>query len=85
MQPMGALDYYFNSGHHQPGCKENNQYNNLLRIKACELPKGKVLPGCSHKRVLKYFIEAVDSFQCQFIGFRSVSYEEFLKVKETAG
>lgn len=80
MDTMGLIDYYFNEGYEQPGCDEDHTYNNLTMLQPCELPKGKVLPGCSHKRSFKYFLEALICQKCYYIGVKAKDFDDLLWV-----
>lgn len=78
--PLGNVDYYMNDGRNQPGCCVNKMFKPIEKLRKCDLPKGKVLPGCSHKRAFKYFIEAISSCSCHYIGFKAQSYKDFHQV-----
>ncbi|KAK9871732.1 hypothetical protein WA026_014185 [Henosepilachna vigintioctopunctata] len=75
---MGDADFFINNAHLQPGCKELGHHS-LVEIGRQELLPGQIVPGCSHKRSFKYFIESIENRDCIFIGMRCDNYEKFSK------
>ncbi|XP_049823455.1 inactive pancreatic lipase-related protein 1 isoform X2 [Aethina tumida] len=65
---FGHVDYYLNEAKTQPGCIEERTYNELDEVTFEDLDESRILPGCSHKRSFKYFIEAVKEEKCRFLG-----------------
>ncbi|KAJ8976793.1 hypothetical protein NQ317_014136 [Molorchus minor] len=78
-EAMGHSDFYLNNAYLQPGCPENTTYDDVTSVARSNLNEGEILPGCSHKRAFKYFIEAVSSSRCVFLGIKCDSYDDFAK------
>ena len=79
LQPIGHLDYYPNSGKHQPGCNEG--VLNSITMEKGSLFRGlKRFLGCNHIRSYEYFIESVNSM-CPYLSVPCSSWEDFIKGK----
>lgn len=68
-----------NNADFQPSCREVRE-KDLVDVDRDYIKAGKILPGCSHKRAFKYFIESVESMDCKFLGIKCRSYHEYLEV-----
>lgn len=79
-EPMGHSDYYVNNANTQLGCPVNKSFSHVLSIDKTSLGQGEILPGCSHKRSFKYFIEAMESGNCTFLGLICDNFENFTMV-----
>lgn len=77
---MGHSDFYVNNANMQLGCPLNTTFQDVISIDKSSLSQGEILPGCSHKRSFKYFIEALDNKNCSFTGLRCDSFENFTMV-----
>lgn len=78
-QFMGDADFFINNADIQPGCKEV-KHHSILKLGRQELLPGQILPGCSHKRAFKYFIESIENRDCVFVGIQCPDYTNFLDV-----
>ncbi|XP_069674673.1 pancreatic lipase-related protein 2-like isoform X2 [Periplaneta americana] len=76
--PIGHFNFYPNEGYSQPGCEESTYYPHFLQLTADSLPPGQILPGCSHRRAIKYIVDAMKFKDCQFLGIRCPSKEAFV-------
>ncbi|CAH1154323.1 unnamed protein product [Phaedon cochleariae] len=76
-ESLGHSDFYVNSAPNQPGCSNNPVFSDLLSVDRSNLKEGQILPGCSHKRSFKYFIEAVSNGNCTFMGISCDGPKEF--------
>ncbi|XP_044755271.1 pancreatic lipase-related protein 2-like isoform X1 [Coccinella septempunctata] len=76
-QFMGDADFFVNNADIQPGCKEV-KHHSILKLGRQELLPGQILPGCSHKRAFKYFIESIENRDCIFVGVQCPDYQHFL-------
>ncbi|KAL1498137.1 hypothetical protein ABEB36_008986 [Hypothenemus hampei] len=83
MELLGHTDFFINNAENQPGCPPQQSSYDLLSVTRANLNEGQILPGCSHKRAYKYYIEALDSEECTFLGIKCTSYQEFLQGKCT--
>nr|CAI5861502.1 unnamed protein product [Callosobruchus analis] len=81
---LGHSDFFVNNADSQPGCKENNTFDNIVSVERNQLSHGEILPGCSHKRSFKYFIESLMHTNCTFLGIRCNNYEDFSNGKCTS-
>ncbi|KAL3869627.1 hypothetical protein ACJMK2_042292 [Sinanodonta woodiana] len=64
---LGHVDFYVNGGLNQPGC-ENKYLNMFMQLFYRQYNEiGKAI-ACSHMRVLKLFIESINS-NCQFMSY----------------
>ncbi|KAL3268122.1 hypothetical protein HHI36_007249 [Cryptolaemus montrouzieri] len=75
---LGHADFFINNANKQPGCHEV-KHHSILKLGRQELLPGQILPGCSHKRAFKYFIESIENRDCIFVGVQCPSYKEFVK------
>lgn len=73
MQPSGHVDYYPNSGRHQPGCDKDPF--SFVKINGIEGGLTKFV-ACDHMRSVHYFTESINS-RCKFTSFQCESYEYF--------
>ena len=73
IMPVGHVDFYVNGGEFQPGCPGLSSIIGELLGGSAD-PTQKV--GCSHNKVLEYFIESIRS-PCTFIGFSCDSKDSF--------
>ncbi|XP_052738442.1 pancreatic lipase-related protein 3-like [Bicyclus anynana] len=80
---LGHADFFANGGKKQPGCNDKLIY--LESIRRGDLKLGETLPGCSHKRSLKYYLETLINQSCNFLGIACQSYKDFLKGKCSCG
>ncbi|CAG9860274.1 unnamed protein product [Phyllotreta striolata] len=76
-ESLGHSDFYVNGNEEQPGCSENSTVGELTSLERGSLNEGEILPGCSHKRAFKYFIESISSKNCTFQGIRCNSLDDF--------
>ncbi|XP_026328602.1 pancreatic triacylglycerol lipase-like [Hyposmocoma kahamanoa] len=74
---IGHIDFYPNSGRFQPSCVDT--YVKLTSLKRGDLQLGQTLSACSHKRSLKYYIEALIKPECEYIGVACPSFKDFVK------
>ncbi|CAH1984090.1 unnamed protein product [Acanthoscelides obtectus] len=81
---LGHSDFFINNADAQPGCSENNTFGDVILVDRNQLSHGEVLPGCSHKRSFKYFIESLMHGSCSFIGIKCNNYEDFSNGKCTS-
>lgn len=77
---LGHMDFYINGAELQPNCNQSTAYPPFTKIDRNALKEGTILPACSHKRAFKYYIEALDNTECQFIGFACKNYKDFIEV-----
>lgn len=77
---LGHVDFYINNAGFQPNCKECSDGQRVIDIDRGSMKEGKIIPGCSHKRAFKYFIESIDNADCKFLGIKCSNYQEFLEV-----
>ncbi|XP_060529259.1 pancreatic triacylglycerol lipase-like isoform X2 [Cylas formicarius] len=77
---FGHSDFFLNNAKEQPGCAEKDS-KNILTLKRDSVGEGTIVPGCSHKRSFKYFIEALEERECTFLGIQCENYEKFSKGK----
>lgn len=82
MESMGHIDFYINNAGLQPGCNATNSYPLFTKLDRDSLKEGEILPACSHKRSFKYFIEALENRDCNFLGLQCDSYEDFVDVEQ---
>ncbi|KAJ8930376.1 hypothetical protein NQ314_016826, partial [Rhamnusium bicolor] len=80
-ETMGHSDFYINDAFIQPGCPVNKSFSDLASVERNTLNEGEILPGCSHKRSFKYFIESMFNGKCIFLGIKCNNYEDFAKGK----
>ncbi|KAK4875939.1 hypothetical protein RN001_012361 [Aquatica leii] len=78
---MGHFDFYVNGADMQPLCNDVTHLPKFTKLDRNSIKEGAILPACSHKRSFKYYIEAIHTEDCQFIGFQCKNYKEFLKGK----
>ncbi|KAF5303392.1 hypothetical protein FQA39_LY09983 [Lamprigera yunnana] len=83
MTNMGHLDFFINGAFQQPHCNESNHLPKFTKLNRNMLKEGDIIPACSHKRSFKYYIEALENDNCEFVGFKCDSYNEFLEGKCT--
>nr|CAH7722073.1 unnamed protein product [Callosobruchus chinensis] len=69
---------------HTDAYNENNTFDDVVTIERNQLSHGEILPGCSHKRSFKYFIESLMHRNCTFLGIRCNNYEDFSDGKCTS-
>lgn len=77
---MGHSDFYINNANLQLGCPVNKTLPNVISIDKSSLNQGEILPGCSHKRAFKYFIEALSNKNCSFLGLLCDNFQNFTMV-----
>ncbi|XP_065173776.1 pancreatic triacylglycerol lipase-like isoform X2 [Atheta coriaria] len=73
----GHADFIINNAEHQPGCNDSSHMPSFLDLHRDTLQEGKILPACSHKRAFKYYIQALEDDECQFIGLKCDTYKDF--------
>lgn len=79
---MGHIDFYANNAGIQPGCEVATDYIPITKVDRNSLKEGQILPDCSHKRSFKYFIEALERPECQFLGIPCPDHQQFLEVRK---
>lgn len=80
MELFGHTDFFINNAESQPGCPSSQMSYDLLSVTRAMLNEGEVLPGCSHKRAFKYYIESLEVEECTFLGIKCGSYMDFRQV-----
>ncbi|XP_050304641.1 pancreatic triacylglycerol lipase-like isoform X2 [Anthonomus grandis grandis] len=80
----GHADFFINNANIQPGCGEAQSKYDLLSITRGMLKEGEIMPGCSHKRAFKYYIESLEVEDCTFLGIKCQSYSDFKQGKCTS-
>lgn len=80
MELFGHTDFFINNAESQPGCPSTQMTYDLLSVTRAMLNEGEVLPGCSHKRAFKYYIESLEVEECTFLGIKCSSYMDFRQV-----
>ncbi|KAF2885132.1 hypothetical protein ILUMI_21034 [Ignelater luminosus] len=81
---LGHIDFFFNGALLQPQCNQSNEYPVFTKLDRNTLKEGVILPACSHKRSFKYYIEALQSNECEFTGIGCTSYTDFAEGKCTS-
>lgn len=75
MQASGHVDYYPNSGSHQPGCDKDP----FTFVKISGIEEGLTrFVACDHMRSVYYFTESINS-KCRFRSFECENYENYKK------
>lgn len=77
---MGHSDFYVNNANLQLGCPVNKTFADVFHVDKASLSQGEILPGCSHKRAFKYFIESLGNKDCAFLGLLCSSFDNFIMV-----
>ncbi|KAF5281605.1 hypothetical protein FQR65_LT02925 [Abscondita terminalis] len=79
---MGHFDFFVNGANQQPHCNESSPHvPKFTKLDRNSLKEGDILPACSHKRAFKYFIEAIQNEDCEYVGFECTNYKNFLEGK----
>ncbi|KAF7263927.1 hypothetical protein GWI33_000899 [Rhynchophorus ferrugineus] len=78
-QNFGHTDFFINDADIQPGCPVDQSLTDLLSVSRNSLTNGEILPGCSHKRSYKYFIESLEKESCSFLGIRCKNFADFVQ------
>ncbi|CAG9766413.1 unnamed protein product [Ceutorhynchus assimilis] len=69
--------------HTDVGARCSTKQSDVLSLTRSGLNKGEIIPGCSHKRAFKYYIESLEIEDCTFLGIKCGSYLEFKQGKCT--
>ncbi|XP_026476241.1 hepatic triacylglycerol lipase-like [Ctenocephalides felis] len=85
MEAIGHVDFYPNNGYSQPGCNVSKKYPHILKLTRDSLKEGQIYPGCSHKRLFKYYIESIANSNCNHIGFHCNKLHHVFKRTGSSG